>query len=132
MLGKVDACQAHLAGIPRILKRFRQSVLAAACSGRLTEDWRAEHSNIEPASQIAESLEKAHEAAGGHRRGNAAPPTEDVHTLEMGDFPETWAMTEMRTLVCPDRPITYGILKPGPKPKAVYLMFGLLTFRTIA
>ncbi|MGH7987440.1 MAG: restriction endonuclease subunit S, partial [Candidatus Binataceae bacterium] len=25
---------------PAILKRFRQSVLAAACSGRLTEDWR--------------------------------------------------------------------------------------------
>lgn len=43
LLGKVDACQSHLAKIPLILKRFRQSVLAAACSGKLTEDWRRQH-----------------------------------------------------------------------------------------
>ena len=42
LLGKVDACQRRLAKIPRLLKRFRQSVLAAACSGRLTADWRNE------------------------------------------------------------------------------------------
>lgn len=42
LLGKVDACQQGLAKMPVLLKRFRQSVLAAACSGRLTEDWRAE------------------------------------------------------------------------------------------
>ena len=30
----------RLEKVPVILKRFRQSVLAAACSGRLTEDWR--------------------------------------------------------------------------------------------
>ena len=40
LLDKVDACQKRLEKIPVILKRFRQSVLAAACSGRLTEDWR--------------------------------------------------------------------------------------------
>jgi len=36
----IEACQKRLAKIPVILKRFRQSVLAAACSGRLTADWR--------------------------------------------------------------------------------------------
>jgi type I restriction enzyme S subunit len=40
LLGKVDASQQRLAKIPILLKRFRQSVLAAACSGRLTADWR--------------------------------------------------------------------------------------------
>jgi type I restriction enzyme S subunit len=40
LLGKVDASQQRLVKIPIILKRFRQSVLAAACSGRLTADWR--------------------------------------------------------------------------------------------
>jgi type I restriction enzyme, S subunit len=40
LLGKVDACQKRLGRVPLILKRFRQSVLAAACSGRLTGDWR--------------------------------------------------------------------------------------------
>ena len=40
LLSRVDACQQRLAQIPVILKRFRQAVLAAACSGRLTADWR--------------------------------------------------------------------------------------------
>ena len=114
VLAKVETCQSHLEKVPILLKRFRQSVLAAACSGRLTEDWRPEHTDIAPASKITNVLEKAHEAAGGHRRGNAAPPTEDVHTLEQAEFPDTWTIAEMRSLVCPDRAITYGILKPGP------------------
>ncbi|MBI2927516.1 MAG: restriction endonuclease subunit S [Verrucomicrobia bacterium] len=43
LLGKVDASQQRLAKIPVLLKHFRQSVLAAACSGRLTADWREEN-----------------------------------------------------------------------------------------
>jgi type I restriction enzyme, S subunit len=43
LLGKVDTCQQRLAKVPVLLKRFRQSVLAAACSGRLTADWRQEN-----------------------------------------------------------------------------------------
>jgi type I restriction enzyme, S subunit len=42
LLAKVDACKERLEKIPAILKRFRQSVLAAACSGDLTRDWRNE------------------------------------------------------------------------------------------
>jgi type I restriction enzyme S subunit len=56
LLGRVDAAQARLATIPRILKRFRQSVLAAACSGRLTADWREANSTIEPASERLREL----------------------------------------------------------------------------
>ncbi|MFO1225295.1 restriction endonuclease subunit S [Roseateles sp.] len=40
VLAQVDACRARLARVAPLLKRFRQSVLAAATSGRLTEDWR--------------------------------------------------------------------------------------------
>lgn len=40
LLSRVDVAQAQLANIPRILKRFRHSVLDAACSGRLTTEWR--------------------------------------------------------------------------------------------
>jgi type I restriction enzyme S subunit len=39
LLAQVEATQTHLAHIPDIIKRFRQSVLAAAVSGELTEDW---------------------------------------------------------------------------------------------
>ena len=40
LLEKVDASRARLDKVVANLKRFRQSVLAAACSGRLTTDWR--------------------------------------------------------------------------------------------
>jgi type I restriction enzyme S subunit len=43
VLAKVDAAQARLEKIPTLLKRFRQSVLVTAVSGKLTEEWRAEH-----------------------------------------------------------------------------------------
>jgi type I restriction enzyme S subunit len=43
MLAKVDAAQARLDKIPNILKRFRQSVLAAATSGELTKEWREDN-----------------------------------------------------------------------------------------
>ncbi len=46
LLARVDSCQTHLERVPQILKRFRQSVLAAATSGRLTEDWREEHTDL--------------------------------------------------------------------------------------
>jgi type I restriction enzyme, S subunit len=40
ILARVDACRERLHRVPGILKRFRQTVLAAATSGKLTEEWR--------------------------------------------------------------------------------------------
>lgn len=40
LLAQVNNLKARLDAIPAILKRFRQSVLAAAVSGRLTDGWR--------------------------------------------------------------------------------------------
>lgn len=68
LLARVEASQQRLAKIPVILKRFRQSVLAAACSGRLTADWREE--NI-PSENATGSPNEAH-------RGNEE------------DLPEGW------------------------------------------
>ncbi|HEU0038802.1 MAG TPA: restriction endonuclease subunit S, partial [Verrucomicrobiae bacterium] len=72
LLGKVDASQQRLAKIPVLLKRFRQSVLAAACSGRLTADWREENPDAEPY------------------------PVETVESEE--DFPATWRATRVGSL----------------------------------
>jgi len=72
LLGKVEACQQRLAKVPVILKRFRQAVLAAACSGRLTESWRAKdfHSESSEASSLnslqAEIQRKVIEAEGDY------------------------------------------------------------------
>ncbi|MGO9154888.1 restriction endonuclease subunit S [Mycobacterium sp.] len=47
LIGHTDALQSssasHLAAARRAVERFRQGVLAAACSGRLTADWRDMH-----------------------------------------------------------------------------------------
>ena len=40
LLAQVDTLKTRLDTLPKILKRFRQSVLAAAVTGKLTEDWR--------------------------------------------------------------------------------------------
>ena len=40
LLSQIDACRDRLDCVPKILKRFRQSVLIAAISGQLTLDWR--------------------------------------------------------------------------------------------
>jgi type I restriction enzyme, S subunit len=40
VLTQVDACRERLDRVPAILKRFRQAVLTAATSGKLTEEWR--------------------------------------------------------------------------------------------
>jgi type I restriction enzyme, S subunit len=42
LLARVNACRERLDRVPNILKRFRQSVLAAATSGELTREWREE------------------------------------------------------------------------------------------
>jgi type I restriction enzyme, S subunit len=42
VFARVDACRERLDRVPAILKRFRQAVLAAATSGKLTEEWREE------------------------------------------------------------------------------------------
>jgi len=57
LLSKVDASQKRLDKIPVILKRFRQSVLAAACSGRLTADWREQSGiTVEPNQTALEAI----------------------------------------------------------------------------
>ncbi len=40
LLAQVASIKTRLDGLPAILKRFRQSTLAAAVSGKLTEEWR--------------------------------------------------------------------------------------------
>lgn len=54
-LARVDTLNDRLARITPLLKRFRQSVLAAATSGRLTEDWRA--SNLKVDAKNYKSIE---------------------------------------------------------------------------
>ena len=54
LLTRVQAARERLAKAPARLKRFRQSVLAAACSGQLTADWR--ETNLDGGVKAGETL----------------------------------------------------------------------------
>jgi len=70
VLAKVEAAQTRLDKIPTILKRFRQSVLAATTSGELTKDWREEN-------EIDENWEvyKLKELSNSIRSGSGKKPS---------------------------------------------------------
>ena len=52
LLTHVNATRDRLSKVPLIMKKFRQAVLAAACSGRLTEGWREEQKELESSSDL--------------------------------------------------------------------------------
>jgi len=82
LLAQVDTLKARIDAIPALLKRFRQSVLAAAVSGRLTEEWRKNY----PENPIdLEALPNSPKT----RRG--VPDTVRFpEVLETFQSPETW------------------------------------------
>ncbi|WP_223460334.1 restriction endonuclease subunit S [Pseudomonas sp. GL-RE-19] len=57
LLAQVDTLKARIDAIPALLKRFRQSVIAAAASGRLTEEWRQDKSANWIATILADVIE---------------------------------------------------------------------------
>lgn len=75
VLAQVDAIKTRLDSIPSILKRFRQSVLAAAVSGRLTEEWRERKQLTAPILVNLENLlrDKKHLSYGVLKPGDVDP-----------------------------------------------------------
>ena len=94
LLAAASATRARLARVPILLKRFRQAVLAAACSGRLTADWRQQQPNAEPAAQLLERIlaERREKWEAEGRKGKyqepAVPDLRDAP--ELPDIPEEW------------------------------------------
>jgi type I restriction enzyme S subunit len=95
LLGRVNASQKRLELIPAILKRFRQSVLAAACSGNLTADWRE---NAAPQELIPPE---------------PVNPDDIVEVEDIIDAPAPWRRLPLQAVCDPDRTICYGVIKLG-------------------
>lgn len=81
VLARVDACRDRLDRIPALLKRFRQSVLAAATSGRLTADWR----NGEDVSRSWKSMPLGDYVE--NHDGRRVPIAEALRAKRRGDYP---------------------------------------------
>lgn len=90
LLAKVDSIKARLDVVPDTLKRFRQSVLAAAISGKLTEEWRKSNSS-DASSDLKTELEKKTEKK---KKVEATSEHEIVSDL----FPDEWAKSDFDSL----------------------------------
>jgi len=104
LLARVNAARERLAKVPAILKRFRQAVLAAACSGRLTEEWRESQQHIEAASQLIQHLlSQRRELWEAQRRDVVSGKRKYVEPLEadpdaLPDLPASWQVATVDAL----------------------------------
>lgn len=109
LLAQVESTKARLERIPQILKRFRQSVLAAAVSGRLTEDFSASDHNYYHAvdQEIAEDKKLVK---------IQAPKVDEIELakelFESADW-RRWKLYALEQLVESSRGIPYGIVQTG-------------------
>lgn len=92
LLAQVENTKARLERIPQILKRFRQSVLAAAVSGRLTEEWRHNNPNTQH-PDLAEIREYWLEQSRATGKKYLAP--EPVTPSPGHRLPDSWVMTSI-------------------------------------
>lgn len=90
LLAQVDSIKTRLDSIPAILKRFRQSVLAAAVSGKLTEEWRDSASVVNPLVQIHEFKEKLISSGGIKKSKQNNPLPFDDESEVLGAIPSSW------------------------------------------
>lgn len=92
LLRKVDSARDHLSRVPAILKRFRQAVLAAACSGRLTEDWRNKRSDLTPVSRSIEGIlrQRRETFTRNHGTDKKYLPPKELETDLLPVLPDGW------------------------------------------
>ena len=100
LLTQVTCAQNRLFRVPAILRRFRQAVLAAACSGRLTEDWRVQRASRTSATEFLRAIlamrpERVKEQGVGAVRKPTGPDES-----QLSDVPEEWAITNIDEVSC--------------------------------
>lgn len=77
----------NLAGVRRVIERFRQAVLAAACSGDLTADWRASHIGHASIKTLLEDIDSV--------RKNQYQPMDPKWEFEI---PDSWELVSLDRL----------------------------------
>ena len=118
LLAQVDTLKARIDAIPALLKRFRQSVLAAAVSGRLTEEWRK---TLTPADTGADVIRNDHIAKLAlleqqpELKKKKSSLQSDIDESYLFEIPESWTFTTWGKI---SEWITYGFTRPMPKSES--------------
>lgn len=107
---RADVARSHLDRAGRAIKRFRRAVLAAAASGRLTEDWRSDQM-ADTEALLAKFL--GLRAASSSRAARKQPEVPDADSLL--DIPAAWTRATIDQL-CPI--VTDGEHQTPPRTKA--------------
>ncbi|HTE39871.1 MAG TPA: restriction endonuclease subunit S [Steroidobacteraceae bacterium] len=114
VLARADACRERLDRVPAILKRFRQSVLAAATSGKLTEEWRdvakavGSGRDVVDADARAKRLFLANDPALAKKKSTIESAIESSYVF---DIPDAWVFNTWGVI---SEWITYGFTRPMP------------------
>jgi len=85
---RLDEAVANLKRVKANLKRYKASVLKAAVEGKLTEDWRKAHPNVEPARKLLERILVERRAKFGQKKERFLTAEGDPPALS----PHSWAI----------------------------------------
>ncbi|MDW8847658.1 restriction endonuclease subunit S [Erwinia sp. MMLR14_017] len=113
LLAQVDSTKARLEQIPKILKRFRQSVIDAAATGRLTGNWQSNHSctalDVIKIDEI--SRNKLYELEPWLKNKKSSIES-NIDQRYIFKIPSNWKFTSWGKV---SEWITYGFTRPMPK-----------------
>ena len=113
---RLDEAVAGLKRIKASLKRYKAAVLKAAVEGKLTEEWRKVHPNVEPASELlkrirTERKKKWEEKNPGKKYKEPAAPD----TSSLPELPEGWVWVSLQQVF---ETITDGDHQPPPQTES--------------
>ena len=114
VLARVDTCRERLDRVPPILKRFRQSVLAAATSGKLTEEWRTTNGHTKPWRKVR--LDEIADIQGGVTKDSKKQSVadEEVPYLRVANVQRGYLdLAEVKTIRVPSSRLAALLLEPG-------------------
>ena len=93
LFSRLDAGVEALQKAKAQLQRYRQAVLKAAVEGRLTEEWRKAHPDVEPAEKLLEQIQYERRTKIGKKY---APPELDSDSLP--ELPHGWVWTTIEQI----------------------------------
>ena len=94
---RLDEAVANLKRIKANLKRFKAAVLKAAVDGKLTEDWRKTHPDVEPASKLLDRILTDRRAKWNGSEKYKEPGVPDSSNLP--ELPQNWTWCNLEPLV---------------------------------
>lgn len=94
---RLDEAVANLKRVKANLKRYKAAVLKAAVEGKLTEAWRKQHPNVEPASQLLERILAERRTRWNARGKYKEPAKPDRSNFPMLTEKWTWASVDQLT-----------------------------------